>query len=166
MKIGKVALVLAAVAGVGALVLLRATLFRTPSEAEMIRKFRQHRAQFEQIRLMLQRDKNIETIGPDWVDTRYEGNGRWAALNVSADRIALYRARLKRLGFSRVDYYQGLVQLEQFGGGFADTTWGIGYMWSKNLPPALVRSAYRSKPMRGHRTYSVLDGNWYIYQRR
>lgn len=38
--------------------------FRAPSEAEMIAKFQQRRAEFEQIRLMLQQDQNIDEIFP------------------------------------------------------------------------------------------------------
>jgi len=109
--------------------------FRATSESQMIAKFHQRKAEFEQIRLMLKQDKNVQTIGDDWVTAKYgDKNGEQPEgvdlhelpLNVSPNRIALYRSRLRKLGFSRVDSYEGRVQLEQFGGGFTDTTWGIG----------------------------------------
>ncbi|MBV9865633.1 MAG: hypothetical protein JO316_09805 [Abitibacteriaceae bacterium] len=133
----------------------------------MISKFRQQKSQFEQIRLMLQQDKNVVTVGNDWVETRWLGYGELTRNTVSAERLALYRARLRQLGFSRVDRV-GIeqVQLELFGGGFADTTWGIGYVWSDAPPQPLVTSAYNSMPMREHRNYSPLEGHWYIYHRR
>lgn len=154
--------VLLAVVG---LLTLRFVFFRAPSEAEMIAKFQRHKAEFEQIRLMLRQDRNIETIGPDWVETEWTGNAR-LPLNVPEGRISLYRARLKGLGFSRVDRYKGHVQLEEFGGGFTDTSWGIGYVWSSTTPVPLVKSAYNQMPMRERRHFSRLEGNWYIYHRR
>lgn len=150
----------------GSLLALRYYFFRAPSEGEMIAKFHERRAEFEQIRLMLQQDKNVETIGPNWVRPRWE-NDADLPLNISASRIALYRSRLKSLGFDRVDSYDGKVQLCQFGGGFTDTTWYIGYVWSANPLTPLVKSAYYSKPGRdNHCYYSRLEGNWYMYYRR
>lgn len=139
--------------------------FRAPSEAAMLEKFQQRKADFEQLRLMLEQDKNVETIGSDWVRTKWGGRDE-LPLNISASRIALYRSRLKDLGFARVDSYKGRVQLEQFGGGFTDTTWGIGYVWSARPLTPLVRSAYHSMPMRDHWNFSRIEGNWYIYHRR
>ncbi len=50
-----------------AVFVIHRVFFRAPSEAEMIAKFRGHKAEFEQIRLMLQQDKNVAAIGPDSV---------------------------------------------------------------------------------------------------
>lgn len=137
--------------------------WRAPSEGEMIAKFQGRKAEFEQIRLMLGQDKDVETIGWNWVNGKDYGH---LPHNISESRIALYRSRLKSLGFDRVDSYDGQVQLEQFGGGFTDTTWGIGYIWSAKPPSPLVESAYSSRPNRDHWQYSRLQGNWYLYHRR
>lgn len=119
------------------LVAVHYIFFHAPSEAQMIAKFHKHKVGFEQIRLMLKQDKNVETIGVDWVRAKYgDKNGEQLEgvdlhelpLNVSANRIALYRSRLRELGSSRVDSYKGRVQLAEFGGGFTDTTWAIGYI--------------------------------------
>ena len=149
--------------------------FRAPSEAQMIAKFHQRKAEFKQIRLMLGQDRNVETIGSDWVRAKYgDKNGNQPEgvdlhelpLNISPQRIALYRERLRALGFSRVDSYNGGVQLPEFGGGFTDTTWGIGYMWSAKPLNPLVKSAYSQMPKRDHWHYSYIEGNWYLYHRR
>ena len=142
----------------------------------MIAKFHQRKAEFEQIRLMLKQDKNVQTIGGDWVTAKYgDKNGKQPEgvelhelpLNISQNRIALYRSRLRKLGFSRVDSsYKGPVQLEEFGGGFTDTSWGIGYMWSAKPLTPLVKSAYSERPDKDHWHFSHIEGNWYMYHRR
>jgi hypothetical protein len=143
--------------------------FRAPSEAEMIAKFQQRRTEFEQIRLMLQQDQNqdqnIDEIFPTFVRAKWGDQGE-LPLNVSEARLALYRSRLSALGFSSVRRYEGKIQLGQFAGGFADTTWSIGYIWSAQPLTPLVESAYSSRPQRDHRHYSRLGGNWYLYHRR
>ena len=145
--------------------------FRAPSEAQMVAKFHQRKAEFEQIRLMLAQDKNVETIGRDWITAKYseEKDGveqRRLTIDISQNRLDLYRSRLKKLGFSRVDSYKGRVQLEEFGGGFTDTTWGIGYVWSAKPLAPLVKSAYSQMPERDKRHFSRIEGNWYLYHRR
>ena len=145
--------------------------FRAPTEGEMIAKFHQRKAEFEQIRLMLEQDKNVETIGPSWVEAKSSVEKDYVdshklPLSISESRIALYRSRLKNLGFSRVNAYKGRIQLEEFGGGFTDTSWGIGYIWSAQPPTPLVESAYSSRPQKDYWHYSRLEGNWYLYHRR
>ena len=142
--------------------------FRAPSEAEMIAKFHQHKAEFEQIRLMLQQDKNVAAIGSDWVRAEWdEKKDRDFPLNVSEERLRLYRSRLKKLGVSTaVSLRDGRSQFSQFGGGFADTTWGIGYFYSEKTPTPLVKSAYKQRPPRDNRCYSRIESHWYIFQSR
>lgn len=160
--IWRVTFVLTVLAAVAVLYLL---FDRPPSQAKMLANFRQHRARFEELRTMIQHDRNVTTIGPDWVTAAYE-DGRYLPTDVSSQRLALYRSRLKTLGFSRIDNYHGCVQLEQFGGGFTDTTWGIRYFWSPVPPSPLVASAYHQVPRRDHRHFTRIGGNWYLYHRR
>ncbi len=162
------------------LVAVHYIFFRAPSEAQMIAKFHQRKAEFEQIRLMLKQDKNVGTIGNNWIEAQLGPDKIQSPknkkqgivtlhrlpLNLSASRIALYRSRLRKLGFSRVDAHDGRVQLEQFGGGFTDTTWGIGYMWSAKPLTPLVKSAYWERPNKDDRHFSHIEGNWYMYHRR
>lgn len=158
------------------LVAVHYVFFCAPSQTQMLAKFHQHKAQFEQIRLMLNQDRNVATIGYDWVTAKYgDHNGnqpegvelRELPLNISQSRIDLYRARLKAIGFSRVDSSgNGAVQLEEFGGGFTDTSWGIGYVYSLKPLTPLVKSAYSQRPGRDQRHYSRIEGHWYRYQRR
>jgi len=140
--------------------------FRAPSEINMIHKFHQRKGDFEQIRLMLKEDKNVATIGSFWVTGKWSEEKGELSPYLSTKRLALYRSRLKDLGFSRVDSDDGYIQLEQFGGGFTDTSWGIGYIWSATTPVPIVKSAYNQRPPQNTWCYSRIEGNWYIYQRR
>ena len=86
-------------------------------------------------------------------------------LKVSQSRLALYRSRLKALGFDSIRARQtpNIVTLRQFGGGFMDTSWSIGYVWYEKPPKSLVKSAYHQMPMRDNTNLSRIEGNWYIY---
>lgn len=144
--------------------------FRAPSEAQMIDKFHAHKAQFEQIRLMLAHDRNIHVIGPDWVTAQWGFTPEGVSVaelpfNVSNARLAHYRALLKQLGMETlvVDARRHRVRLYQFGGGFTDTSWSIGYAWSRDTPKPLVKSAYNQYPGKDKIHYSRVEGDWYIY---
>ena len=130
----------------------------------MIAHFRAHRAEFEQLHLMLAQDKNVHVIGPDWVDAQW-GDKSALPLNVSDARLARYRALLKQLGMITVvvDAERQRVRLERFGGGFTDTSWSIGYSWSRDTPKPLVNSAYHQYPGKDKIHYSRIEGDWYIY---
>ncbi len=145
--------------------------FSAPSEAQMIAHFRAHRAEFEQLRVMLQQDTQVFEIGNDWVSSRQSSSiDTLANAGISQQRLNAYHALMKQLSVTPIgrlssgtDYFQFNV----FGGGFADTTWSVGYVWSKNPPGNIVASAYQlSGAMRGNRVHSVLEGDWYIFQRR
>ena len=148
---------------------------RAPSEAQMIAKFRAHKAEFEQIRLMMEED-NIKAIGRDSVKMRYKvipmGNGisnpEELPPKASPARLELYRSRLKALGLSsaRLDPLRNRIRFYQFGGGFTDTSWSIGYAWCKETPKPLVKSAYYQMPGQNHTHYSRIEGDWYIYHLR
>jgi hypothetical protein len=163
------------------LIVIHYLFFRAPSEVQMLNKFHQRKAEFEQIRLMLEHDRNVQTIGWDWVTPKLgpskagpvkSGPRKGAVemhelpLNLSKSRIALYRSRLKKLGFDRVDSKNGCVFMAEFAGGFGGHTWAIGYIWSAKPLKPLVKSAYAVMPMKDHWHYSHIEGNWYMFHRR
>ncbi len=158
-----------------ALVAARWFFSRAPSESQMIAKFHAHKADFEQLRLMMVADK-LESVRPDSATAQPKrvplGDGVTGLepmpLKVSESRLVLYRLRLKKLGFDRIyfDQTSNRLRLIQFGGGFTDTVWNIGYMWSKNTPQPLVKSAYYSVPGQHKTHFSRIEGDWYIYHSR
>ena len=163
------------VLAITALIAVHFVFFRAPSEAQMIAKFHAHKAQFEQIRLMMKED-NIRSIGPNWVEMKYKempmGNGVFnlveLPLKASPTRLGLCRSRLNALGLSsaRLDQFRNRIRFYQFGGGFTDTSWGIGYAWCKDTPKPLVKSAYNQMPGRDKTHFSRIEGDWYIYHSR
>lgn len=139
----------------------------------MIAEFHAHKAKFEQLRLMLVQDKNLKALGVDWANAKYKRmpDGVEAPalpLNVSQSRLALYRSRMKRLNIGTivVDERTNRIRFSVFGGGFTDTTWSIGYAWSKNTPQPLVESAYSQMPARDKMHFSRIEGHWYMYHRK
>lgn len=147
--------------------------FRAPSESQMLADFHAHKAEFEQLRAMLAQDKNVKVIGPDWTIAQWSSkpNGVGSSelpLNVSNARLVHYRALLKQLGTKTVvvDEEQNRIRLARFGGGFTDTSWGIGYAWCQKPPKALVKSAYSQHPGRDKMHFSRIEGDWYLYHLR
>lgn len=147
---------------------IRYTFFRAPSESQMLAHFRTHKTEFEQLRSMLQQDKQISIIGSDWmrgrdmsiVDTPEQ-------MGISVERLAQYRALMNKLGVAPISGFgsrENYFQFNVFGGGFTDTTWSIGYAWSSKTPENIVPSAYNSMPR--HRCHSRIVGDWYIFHRR
>ena len=155
------------------LIAVHFVFFRAPSEAQMIAKFHAHKAEFEQLRLMMEEDKNVHDIGPDWVMAQWSVSPEGVTvaelpLDISSDRLARYRALLRQLGMKTVvvDAKWHRIRLYQFGGGFTDTSWSIGYAWSKNAPKPLVKSAYNQMPGREGMNFSRIEGDWYLYHSR
>ena len=156
------------------LIAVHFVFFRAPSESQMIAKFHAHKAQLEQLRLMMKED-NIRVIGPNGVEMKYKeipmGNGVSnlveLPLKASPARLSLYRSRLKALGLhsARLDQFRNQIRFYQFGGGFTDTSWAIGYAWCKDTPKPLVKSAYYQMPGREGIHFSRIEGDWYIYNR-
>jgi hypothetical protein len=87
-------------------------------------------------------------------------------VGISKQRLAQYHSTMNKLGVVPISGDDDYAQFDVFGGGFADTTWSIGYAWSKQPPKAIVKSAYNTMPMRERRVHSHIEGNWYIYHRR
>ena len=144
----------------------------------MIDKFHAHKTEFEQLRLMVAQDKNVRIITKSWTDAKYKKmpdgvDSPQLPLNVSQKRLALYRERMKYLGISMllVDERRNLVRFTQFGGGFLDTSWNIGYAYAPETPKALikkvlVKSAYNQMPGKEGIHFSRIEGDWYIYHSR
>ncbi len=158
-----------------ALVTIHWLFFRALSEAQMIAKFHAHKAEFEQLRLMVA-DKNVQVIAKNWTEAKHKNiplgvevkGSTKLPLNISKDRLLLYRKRMNDLGIIKVVGYDQSRQIRfsLFGGGWTDTTWGIGYAWCKDTPKPLVKSAYNQMPGRDKIHFSRIEGDWYLYQYR
>ncbi len=132
----------------------------------MIARFHEHRTEFEQLRAMLQRDSQVRFISATSFDTT-DWSG--STSQISPQQLAKYRALMQQLGLSaivRLTSRGGYFRFEVFGGGFTDTSWGIGYAWGYKPLTPLVQSAYNQMPRRDRQHFSPIEGHWYIYHRR
>lgn len=141
---------------------------RAPSEARMIANFREHKAQFEQLRLMIQQDKRVRSLSSGWLsDQNMNSTDDPMSLGISKQRWARYQSLLKSVGADSISNRNNYIRFYVFGGGFTDTSWSIGYAWSAEPPPIMVESAYWHKPtMRDKIYHSRIENGWYIYNRR
>lgn len=70
-----------------------------PSDAEMIRNFEAHRAEFDRLITMIREDKGLERVDDDW--TRPDDP---STIGVSNERIAAYRRLFAEAGVPRGFY--------------------------------------------------------------
>lgn len=117
---------------------------------------------------MLQQDKKIMTISPDWIRSRdWDLPDHPEQFGISRQRLARSHLLMDNIGVALIggksnDY----VQFDVFGGDFADTTWSIGYAWTKQTPRSIVKSAYHTMPDREGRVHSPIEGRWCMFHRR
>jgi hypothetical protein len=67
-----------------------------PTDEEMIATFREHRAEFEQLRAMMQQDEGLARVDDDWTQPEDP-----ASIGVPPERIAEYRSLAKKLALER-----------------------------------------------------------------
>lgn len=150
------------------IVVIHYTFFRAPSESQMLANFKGHKAQFEQLRLMLEHDKKVGNISPDgFVDKGLWHYNSLLDSGLSQQRLDKYRKLMKICGVSnigRLGYKEGYYRFIVFGGGFTDTSWSIGYAWSEQKPSHIVKSAYNT--IYSGWCHSPIEGHWYIYHMR
>jgi hypothetical protein len=149
------------------LIAVKYIFFRAPSEAQMIAHFKTHKTEFEQLRSMLQQDKKIFDIGSDWLSSRDGTGDSLTDTGITQQRLNQYRILMDKLNVSPIGRFssrENYFRFSVFGGGFTDTTWSIGYVWSDKTPENIVPSAYNTMPR--NRSHSRIEGKWYIYHRR
>ena len=67
-----------------------------PTDEEMIASFREHRAEFEQLRTMMEQDEGLARVDPYWTEPEDP-----ASIGVPPERIAEYRSLSKKLALER-----------------------------------------------------------------
>ncbi len=158
--------VLLVVAGVFALRYLMAP----PSETKLIENFRSHRSAFEQLRDMLQEDKQISRLGEWGVHVHPGGISKPPEGNFPVERFQRYLALLKQahaVGVSGDDSPHPYLSVVVWRSGFAGDSVHIAFTWTDDKIARLVPSFEDY-----HRTHkapagkgwvcSHVDGNWYL----
>ena len=104
------------------LFIIRLGFSRPPSEAQMVARFQSHKSTFEQLRLMLQRDNELQFVSSNSLGTM---NGRGSTSQVSSQQLSKYRALMQEVGLNgivRITSRGGYFRFEVFGGGSTDTS--------------------------------------------
>ncbi|MBK8047479.1 MAG: hypothetical protein IPK16_10355 [Anaerolineales bacterium] len=70
-----------------------------PTDEQLLERFSQNEAGFDQLVTMLQEDPELRRVDDDWTDPADP-----SMIGVSEDRIVAYRARFKQLGIPRGFY--------------------------------------------------------------
>jgi len=141
-----------------------------PSDAEMLRNFQQHRAEFEQLREMVSTDAGLQRVDQDW--TRPDNP---AAIGISAERIAEYRRIFHKLGIPRGFQAYGdrsEIKFIAHAEGLAVAGHAKNYVWSASEPDELVDSIdqFRVDEMKQYRDYlekksETFQKHWNVYRR-
>jgi len=133
----------------------------TASDGEMIRDFREHRQQYEQLVQMLQQDKGIRSIGRsagDW----YQDAG---SKKIPKSRVAEYQTLLRQLHLESIDRgTDEQIFLNRASFGLAVSGWSKGYLYSEKQLTELVPDTDDvawQEPV--GEAYRSIEGNRYIF---
>ena len=162
---------------VGASVLLISGVFlglryfmRPPSEAKLLANFHTHRAAFEQLRDMLQEDKQINRLAEWGVHVQEGGISKPPAGNFPVERFQRYLTLLKEadaIGVSRDDSPHPYLSVLVWASGFAGDSVHISICWTYDEVPRQVPNFddyYRTHkaPAGTDWVCRHIDGNWYL----
>jgi hypothetical protein len=154
-----------------------------PSDEAMITNFDDHREEFENLRVMMQADKNLQRVAPDFIKPP-----DLAAAGVSAERIEQYRGLAKKLGLERgVEGYDSATRVALLAScrGLSISGSSKTYVWL-GAPPEPIegravvfdldeyvrkRREERRKYFDAHKhamsghvdAYRHIEGNWYLH---
>jgi hypothetical protein len=137
---------------------------RHRSDAEMMRTFNEHRAQFEELIQMIQYDAGLRRVDDSWTDPADP-----TTVGVSPERIALYRSKMNAIGIARgFAAYGGPDSVEFLASAQGLVTGGSmkGYAFARVPPkPIVVDLDLVAKMGRGTKispTYRRIDEQWYL----
>ncbi|HTA95822.1 MAG TPA: hypothetical protein VK769_06830 [Verrucomicrobiae bacterium] len=143
---------------------------RPPKEAKLIQNFNEHRADFEQLRDMLQADTNLTRVANWGIETRkpfflgYPPGG-----NFSVDRFNKYLALFKETGALAAARGEGKnadASIFVWAWGFAGDTRHIGICWLDEQPTNQIPTldGYRGQSVYPNTVvaFKHIDQQWYL----
>lgn len=141
-----------------------------PSEAKLLKNFYAHQSGFEQLRDMLQEDKQISRLAEWGVHIPAEGIYKPPEGKFPVERFQQYLALLKQahaIGVSRDDSPHPYLSVVVWRSGFAGDSVHIAFTWTDAKVPRQVPSLedyYRTEKAPAGKGWvcSHVDGNWYL----
>ena len=131
-------------------------------DSVLIQNFHNHRAEFEQLRYMLERDEDIFRIDDDWTDPP----------NVSNDRVDAYRHLFAVVGTPRGFYNRRnplRIELIASARGWVTSGSMKGYAYLVEIPETLESSLDKFHDGSGtvsRGSHRHIEGNWYLFFER
>lgn len=139
-----------------------------PKESKIIRDFRAHRSEYEQLRKMLLDDKDVHLVAT-WGILTVDSPISKMPLDggMSIQRYQQYLTLLKESGALSVGRWEDPpeIKLLVWGSGFAGDTRHVAVAWLDKEPPNTMISlaAFYETPKPRNPVYVHIDGNWYIW---
>jgi hypothetical protein len=135
---------------------------RHPSDADMIKKFYKHKAQFEELREMLLADKDVRGVNLKRIVLVNENK------NIPEERIMKYRTLLSKLdlnGGVGVSANRKNISFTSSLNGWATHNSEKGYMYT-DIPiesTSIFSGLDTFKPHEIHSGVRLIEKNWYLY---
>jgi hypothetical protein len=141
-----------------------------PSEAKLLENFHAHRPAFEQLREMLQEDKQISRLGEWGVHVYPGGISKPPEGNFPVERFQRYLSLLKQahaIGVSGDDSPHPNLSVGVWRAGFAGESVHIAFSWTEDQVRRQVPSFQdylrtHEAPAGKGWVCSHVDGNWYL----
>ena len=141
-----------------------------PSEASVIKHFNKHRAQFEQLRTMIEADKKLVIVA-DWGVETTDSPGISEVPphgSFPAERYHQYLSLLAAADLGpivRMKTPQSETRVLVWASGFAGDTRHVAICWLEHAPANQVASLnlFYKTPKPRTPMYRHIDGNWYIW---
>ncbi|MEP6704528.1 MAG: hypothetical protein ABJB34_06965 [Acidobacteriota bacterium] len=146
-----------------------------PSDADMIRKFNDHRDEFDTLVSMFKEDRSLGRVGANFTRTsnffeKCSGKDAWegSEIEVTRERLHDYDKRFADLGLTAgIEGYceKESIVLYASTRGLSVTGSSKGYAYL-GQPPKIITDnldSYWSEDGRSFTAYRHIDGNWYLY---
>jgi len=136
-----------------------------PKESRLIANFHAHRRAFEQLRDMMQADREVWSVAERGVEV---GNALHIAVppegNFPLARYNTYLALLKETGGEMVSRHGDGIGVLMWGAGFGGDTIHLEICWQQTEPPNQIASVDAfHKTDRPGPVFQRIEGNWYLW---
>jgi hypothetical protein len=144
---------------------------RAPSETEMLANLKTHKRELNQLVQMARSDHLFFMNGDTGTANKRIKANNFQEVDISKSRLMQYKTLMEKVGVQNFScsFDNSACHAGVFGGGFADTTWSVGYAWELKPDPSMkiVPSAYYDQiKMRDTTVYSKIESHWFIYRSR
>ncbi len=164
------AFVLTAVMGLSSMAMLSRAAWDHPTDAAMLREFRNHRREYEELLAMYRADRRLGRIAPDFTRPAnfFSGDSLPPGVRPDESQLREVRRRCRRLhleaGLEGYDE-KAYVAFIRSARGLAISGSAKGFAWMAERPKLIVEDTDRYRPSEPHSfvAYRPIEGNWYVF---